>query len=164
MTRQQLIEMSKLYARLLLTVDGLWFLETEKFAGLERALEHDRNVWRQYGTIEARRMKQLLSVDSVSTLEDFCRIALLGPMWVTQGHKAEIVDGRCFLSVTDCHPQKARIRSGLGEFPCKSVTLAYFEGFAPELNPGLKFRCLFCPPDEHPEDIWCKWEVLLEAG
>jgi hypothetical protein len=104
-------------------------------------------------------MKKFLGLESVTTLEDICKIVLLSPMWVSVGPQAEIDNGRCYLSVTNCLPQKARIKRGLTELPCKSMGTAYFEGFAPTLNPQLKFKCIFCPPDEHPSDVWCKWEV-----
>ncbi len=159
MSKPQLIELLKLYAQLLLTVDGLWFMGTEKAKGVEDAVKYDKEVWRLFGTLEANRMKKFLGMDSIATLEDVCKIVLLSPMWVSVGPKAEIKDGKCFLSVTNCHPQKARAKMGLGELPCKSMGIAYFEGFAPALNPKLKYRCVFCPPDQHPENEWCKWEV-----
>ena len=159
MSKPQLIELLKLYARLLLTVDGLWFMGTEKAKGMEAAIGFDQEVWRRFGALEANRLKQFVGMDSITTVEDVCRIVLLSPLWVGVGPKAEIRNGRCFLSVTNCHPQKARIRQGLGEFPCQLVGAAYFQGFAPALNPTLKYRCVFCPPDQHPENEWCKWEV-----
>jgi hypothetical protein len=159
MSKSQLIELLKLYAQLLLTVDGLWFMGTEKTRGVDDAIKLDKEVWRQFGMLEANRMKKFLGMDSIVTLEDFFKIILLSPMWVSVGTKAEIQSGRSFFSVTNCHSQKARIRQGLGEFPCKSVGEAYLEGFVPALNPNLKYRCVFCPPDQHPENEWCKWEV-----
>lgn len=159
MPKAQLIELTKLYAQLLLTVDGLWFAGMEKTMGIDTAVKFDKEVWRQFGAIEANRMKKFLGMESVTTLEDVCKIVLLSPMWVSVGLQAEIQNGRCHLSVTNCLPQKARIKKGLSELPCKSMGTAYFEGFAPTLNPHLNFKCIFCPPDEHPNDIWCKWEV-----
>ncbi len=103
-----------------------------------------------------------LSLDRVTTLEEICRIYLLTPVFANPGGKAEIRGDKCLLSVTDCHPQKARIRKGLGEFPCRTVGRAYFESLLAELNPDIRFRCLVCPPDEHPDDLWCEWEVWME--
>jgi hypothetical protein len=31
-----------------------------------------------------------------------------------------------------------------------------------ELNPNIKFNCTVCPPDKHPDDLWCEWEVWIE--
>ncbi len=159
LSKPQLIELLKLYSQLLITVDGLWFMGAEKAKGSNDAMKIDKEVWRQFGALEANRMKKFVGMNSVNTAEDVCKTVLLSPMWVSVGPKAEIQKDRCLLSVTNCHTQKARIKQGLSEFPCKSVGIAYLEGFAPALNPNLKFRCIFCPPDQHPENEWCKWEV-----
>jgi hypothetical protein len=158
-SKEKLIELSKLYAQLMLTVDGLWFVEAEKIMGIDKVMKLDEGVWRQFGALEANRRKKFLGMESVATLEDVCKIVLLSPMWVSVGPQAEIQNDRCYLSVTNCLPQKARIKKGLSELPCKSVGTVYFEGFAPTLHHQLNFKCVFCPPDEHPNDVWCKWEV-----
>jgi hypothetical protein len=158
-SKDQLMKLFKMAAQLMLTIDGLWFVEAEKIMGIDQAMKLDQGVWRQFGSLEANRMKKFLGMESVKTLEDVCKIVLLSPMWVSVGPQAEIQNDRCYLSVTNCLPQKARIKRGLSELPCKSMGSAYFEGFAPALNPNLKFKCIFCPPDQHPEDVWCKWEV-----
>jgi hypothetical protein len=158
-SKEQLIELFKLSAQLTLAIDGLWFLGAEKVMGMDAAMKLDEGVWRQFGALEANRMKKFLGMESVASLEDICKIVLLSPMWVSVGPQAEIDNGRCHLSVTNCLPQKARTKKGLNELPCKSMGSAYFEGFAAALNPDLKYRCTFCPPDEHPKDVWCKWEV-----
>jgi hypothetical protein len=159
LSKPQLIELLKLYAQLLITADGLWFMGAEKAKGTEDAMKIDKEVWRQFGAFEANHMKKFLKMESITTVEDVCKVVLLSPMWVSVEPKAEIQNDRCFLSVTNCHSQKTRIRQGLSEFPCKSVGVAYLEGFAPALNPNLKYRCVFCPPDQHPENEWCKWEI-----
>ena len=158
-SKEQLIKLFKMSAQLMLTIDGLWFAGVEKIMGLNSTMKLDEGVWRQFGALEANRMKKFLGMESVSTLEDVCKIVLLSPMWVSVGPEAEIDNGKCYLSVTNCIPQKARTKMGLTELPRKSMGTAYFEGFAPALNPQLKFKCICCPPDEHPKDVWCKWEV-----
>ena len=158
-SKDQLIELFKMSAQLMLTIDGLWFVEAEKIMGIDQAMKLDQGIWRQFGSLEANRMKKFLGKESVKTLEDVCKIVLLSPMWVSVGPQAEIQNDGCYLSVTNCLPQKARIKRGLSELPCKSMGTAYFEGFAPALSPNLKFKCIFCPPDKHPNDVWCKWEV-----
>jgi hypothetical protein len=158
-SKEQLIELLKLSAQLMLTIDGLWFVGAEKVMGIDATTRLDEGVWRQFGALEANRMKSFLGMKSVTTVEDICKIVLLSPMWISVGPQADIDNNKCYLSVTNCHPQKARIKRGLSELPCKSMGSAYFEGFAPALNPDLKYRCVFCPPDEHPKDVWCKWEV-----
>ncbi len=162
LSKEDLIELAKMYGRFALTLDGLWFLGVEAMYGMDKAIEIDKEVWRQFGRSEARMLKKFLSTDSVSTLEEICRFYLLTPVFGNLGAQAEVQDGRCYLSVTDCHPQKARVKKGIGEFPCKTVGIAYFDGFLKELNPDIQYRCIICPPDEHTEELWCQWEVWIE--
>jgi hypothetical protein len=163
LSKDQLIELAKLYGRLALTNDGLWFLSVEHLAGTDEAIKMDEGVWGRYGKAEGRLLKKFLSIDAAYTLEELCKIYLLTPIFANLGGRAEIRDGKCYFSVTDCHPQKARVSKGLGEFPCKGVGKAYFEGLLKELNPDIMFQCLVCPPDEHPEDLWCKWEAWFQS-
>jgi hypothetical protein len=163
LTKDQLIELLKMYGRFALTLDGLWFLGVEQICGIGAALEVDEGVWRQFGRAEAKMLKRFLAFDEISSLESICRIFLLTPVFGNLGARAETRDGKCLLSVTDCHPQKARIRKNLGEFPCKNVGIAYFEGLLGEMSPTIRFRCAVCPPDPHPDDLWCEWEVWFEV-
>jgi hypothetical protein len=68
-----------------------------------------------------------------------------------------------YFSVVDCHPQKARIRKRMGEFPCKSVGIAYFEGLLNELGPAIQYKCGVCPPDDHLDTLWCQGEVWMDG-
>jgi hypothetical protein len=60
-----------------------------------------------------------------------------------------------------CRVQDARKRKGLDDFPCKSVGIVEYSGFASTIDPRIKTRCIACPPDPHPESYWCAWEFTL---
>lgn len=162
LSKEQLIELATMYGRFALTIDGLWFLGVERTQGTEEAISLDAEVWNHFGRSEAKILKKFLGIAQVSTLEEICRIYLLTPVFGNMGGKAEIRGEKCYLSVTECHPQKARVKKNLGEFPCKCVGTAYFEGLLSELNPRIRFTCIVCPPDKHPDDLWCEWEVRIE--
>ena len=161
LTREQLIELLKMYGRFALTLDGLWFIGMERIQGLDTTVTQDEEVWRYFGKSEGKMLKKFLHLDRVDNPADICRIYLLTSVFGNMGGRARIEGQKCFLAVTDCHPQKARIKKNLGEFPCKSVGTAYFEGLLTEINPDIQFRCAVCPPDEHPKDLWCEWEVWI---
>jgi len=67
-------------------------------------------------------------------------------------------DERAVLCFTDCPPQKARLRDGRGEFPCKAVGLAYLNSYIEVIDSRIKLTCISCPPDTHPEEYWCQWQ------
>jgi hypothetical protein len=61
-----------------------------------------------------------------------------------------------------CRVQVARNRKGLPDFPCKQVGEIEYSYFAETIDPRIKTRCIFCPPDDHPDDAYCRWEFTLE--
>lgn len=162
LSREQLVALARVYGRLGLTLGSLWFLEAERRGTTEDAVRMDAKVWRRQGEIEARRLAEFLGVGAFPTLADVCRVFLLTPVWGGLGSTAEIAGDRCFLTITDCRPQRTRCRKGLGSLPCKPVGMGYFEGLLAGLGKEVRFRCVFCPPDERPPDAWCRWEVWLE--
>ena len=159
--KETLVDVIKMYSKNVLAIDGLWFLGCEKRYGVEMAIEIDTEVWDAYGTIEARRIKETLKIEG-NGIPDLAK-ALNLQIWVPcMGYAfSDISDNTIVFTVTDCRPQKARIRKGLGEFECKPVGIALFEAFAREINPKMTCKCLVCPPDEHPEDVWCSWRFEI---
>ena len=47
------------------------------------------------------------------------------------------------------------------ELACKPAGHAICEAAGKVINPSLEVKCLICPPDDHPEDVWCDWEFRL---
>ena len=88
-----MVDLAKMYRRFALTLDGFWFLGVERTQGIDKAIEIDEAVWRQFGGSEAKILKKFLSIDKVSTLEEICRVYLLTPVFGNFGAQAEIRDG-----------------------------------------------------------------------
>ncbi len=163
MSRDELLGLLNVYTRLMLTVDGLWFLGVERALGHDAAVRMDEEVWRDFGRNAGQRLRKLLGapVDP----REFLRMAgLLGPMVICMGARAEIDDGGCTVTVTECHPQIARERKGMGAFACKPVGTAYFEGLTAGLDPGLRVTTVFCPPDRREHGAWCRWRLTLDPS
>jgi len=49
----------------------------------------------------------------------------------------------------------------LSEFGCKPVRWGFLKAFAKEFNPNIIVECKVCPPDDHPNDLWCEWVFTL---
>jgi hypothetical protein len=61
-----------------------------------------------------------------------------------------------------CRVQNTRVSIGLKEFGCKPVRFGFLKAFAKEFNPDIVVKCTVCPPDNHPENLWCQWEFTLK--
>ncbi|NPV93264.1 MAG: hypothetical protein HPY50_21100 [Firmicutes bacterium] len=165
-SRQELIDLLRMYAGNAITIDGLWFSILEERIGLEETVKIDEEVWGRYAAVEARRIKQALNitgrdVKALAAVLDF-------QLWCSApGFKYEITqsgEDRLTFIVQECRSQRGRILSGKGEYPCKTVNTAIFREIVREVNPDFEFRCVYCPPDPHPEDTWCRWEFQLVRG
>ncbi|WP_369730633.1 DUF6125 family protein [Anaeromyxobacter sp. Fw109-5] len=36
--------------------------------------------------------------------------------------------------------------------------------FARTVDPRIRTRCLACPPDDHPDELWCAWEFTIGSS
>ncbi len=159
-SKETLIKLIKMYSRNWITVDGLWFSNVEEEYGLEAALKLDLKMWEAQPVIETKRLKETIGIEGEGPSAVMKAINLqtytpcMPPVVEEEPNKVT-------LTFPHCLPQEARVRKGRGEFPCKPMGMACFANIAKVIDPRVKVSCLFCPPDPHPEDIWCKWELSI---
>jgi hypothetical protein len=165
--KEKLVPLLEVCLRGLHAADGLWFLEVEKVLGTERAIELDRNVWIKLGAREAQHIRRNFNLqeDGIPLLTRALRFAP-GLISFTEFNVEQISDTEAVLRVTNCYPQRARLRDGLGLFDCHPVDEAYLRSFAQALNPKIMVRCELCPPHNYTEEVWCQWHFSLgeESG
>lgn len=141
--------------------DGLYYMFIEEKYGKEVATEIDRHVWEVMGKIEARKIKKLFNItgDTVSDVINALRYS----GWSMDLEDKEITEENDIGIVRNvkCRVQNTRITKGLGEFGCKPVRWGFLKSFAHEFNPNIEVECKVCPPDEHPDDLWCEWIFKL---
>lgn len=158
--RAKLIALLNAYSRQLLSVDGYWFMGVEDRYGYDTAFEIDHKIWEQsLSALEGRRMAEALGVKR-GTVSQILDCFMVSPFSITLGPKVtRLSRNKGLFSLTDCRIQKNRIKMGRAEFACKPVGLSWVTAFAQAINPKAKVKCVFCPPDAHPEDVWCQWEI-----
>jgi hypothetical protein len=159
---EKLLDFFFLQIRNLWRVDGLYFLGIEKKFGTEVATEIDAGVWETMAQIEARSFLRMFNVGDNPDVRTIIELLRRSSWALDQPFKTvEVSDKRAALSVDRCRTQEARLSKGLNEFPCKRVRFRYLKNFAKTLNPKVEVNCIVCPPDQHPKDVWCKWEFTL---
>ena len=143
-------------------VDGLYYMGIEKKFGTEEATEIDRFVWEIMGKIEARRIKELFDIhgDDIASMMK----ALQYSGWAVdlEDKEIEMEKDKAILRNIKCRVQNTRIQKGLGEFGCKPVRWGFLKAFAKEFNKDIIVNCTICPPDDHPDDLWCEWEFSFK--
>jgi hypothetical protein len=144
--------------------DGLWFRAVEDQFGIEAAMELDRKAWEKFTVIEAKRIMRRLGLEpggGISALIKALNFRLYAHINVQE--IAEQSETRCIFRMNRCRVQEARKRRGLADFPCKSVGIVEYSGFAKTIDSRIRTRCLVCPPDPHPPNVWCAWEFTLQT-
>lgn len=160
--KEQLIQIIIDDAKNWLAHDGLWFQAVEASHGMEEAIDADREAWRQFTVIEAKRIMARLGLEpggGIPALVECLNHRLYARLNLQQA--LEVTPTRAVFQMVDCRVQSARKRKGLADFPCKSVGIVEYAEFAKTVDPRIQTRCLACPPDPHPEDYWCSWEFTL---
>nr|MDO8081807.1 DUF6125 family protein [Candidatus Freyarchaeota archaeon] len=160
--KEKLVNLLNLQISNIWRVDGLYFLGIEENFGTNAATKIDTNCWSALAKLEVRDLKELLELES-NDLKLFMA-ALRATSWALYQEEKEweIKSDRAIFRVTSCRTQKARIKKGVSEFPCKEVRWTYLKEFARAFNPEVEVNCIVCPPDEHDENLWCEWEFRIK--
>jgi len=148
--------------RNLWTADGLYFLGIEELYGTEVATKIDARVWAVMGKIEARKLKEFLGIteNDIPSMMN----ALQYTTWALDLEDKEIMIKKehALIRNVHCRVQNTRMSKGLKEFGCKPVRFGFLKAFAKEFNPDIVVKCTVCPPDSHPENLWCEWEFTYK--
>lgn len=162
LSKEELVRIIVDDAKNWLAHDGLWFQAIERSHGMEAAIDADREAWRQFTVIEAKRIMERLGMQpggGIPALVECLKHRLYARLNLQES--VEVTDTRAVFRMTDCRVQSARRRRGLPDFPCKSVGIVEYAEFARTIDPRIVTRCIACPPDEHPEAFFCAWEFTL---
>ena len=162
LSKEELIAIIVDDAKNWLAHDGLWFQAVDQKYGMETAIEIDRMAWENFTVVEAKRIMARLGLapgGGIPALVECLKHRLYARLNLQES--IEITDSRAVFRMVDCRVQSARKRKGLPDFPCKTVGIVEYAGFARTVDPRIVTRCIACPPDPHPEDFWCAWEFVL---
>lgn len=162
LSKKELIELIHIFSKNMVALDGVWFQSIEAKHGMDEAIEHDRNAWRKYTVIEARRIKTFLNLPEKAGIEglkkalDFHFNAFLNQTETT-------INGNTLIHrVVDCRVQTARTRKGMPLHPCKSVGIIEYTYFAKEIDSRFDCEAVSCFPDITDPECACCWKFTLQ--
>lgn len=162
LSKEELIAIIVDDAKNWLAHDGLWFQAVDQKYGMETAIEIDRMAWEKFTVVEAKRIMARLGIEpggGIPALVECFKHRLYARLNLQES--IEITQSRAVFRMVDCRVQSTRKRKGLPDFPCKTVGIVEYAGFARTIDPRIETRCIACPPDEHPDSFWCAWEFTL---
>jgi len=162
LSKEKLLELLHIYAKNWLAHDGCWFLAIEEKQGMEAAIDFDRESWKRFTIVEARRLKGFLDLGEDSGIKGL-KVALGFRMYATLNEdRIETPDENTLIYyVKSCRVQSARRKKGLPDFPCKSVGIQEYTLFAKTIDKRFTTKCISCPPEITDEAHHCVWEFRL---
>ena len=162
LSKEKIPEYIFMQLRNLWAADGLYFIGIEERYGTEVATQIDANVWAIMGKIEARKLKEFLGITETD-ISSMMK-ALQYTTWALDLEDKEIIIKKDHALIRNirCRVQNTRKSKGFKEFGCKPVRFGFLKAFAKEFNPDIVVKCNICPPDVHPDNLWCQWEFTYK--
>ena len=164
LSKKDLFELTKTYAKNWLAHDGCWFLSIEEQYGMDTASELDTESWRKFTIIEAQRLIAFLELGKNSGIRGLGK-ALSFRLYSCLNEDEIIVnedDKTVEYRVKTCRVQSARRRKGLKDFPCKSVGIVEYGLFAKTIDERFETEVISCPPDITNPDYHCIWRFKID--
>ena len=162
LNREELLELTNIFAKDWLAHDGCWFLAIEEKYGMDIAIEADTESWRRFTVIEAKRLIDFLELGKNSGI-DGLKKALRFRLYASLNEDEIVVNGNTLeYRVKTCRVQSARRKKGLPDFPCKSVGIVEYGYFAKTIDDRFETECISCPPEITNEDYHCIWRFKLQ--
>ena len=164
LSKEDLFELTKIYAKNWLAHDGCWFLSIEEKYGMDAAIERDTESWRKFTVIEAQRLIDFLELGKNSGIRGLGK-ALSFRLYSCLNEDEIIVnedDKTVEYRVNTCRVQSARRRKGLKDFPCKSVGIVEYGLFAKTIDERFETEVISCPPDITNPDYHCIWRFKID--
>ena len=160
LSKEQLLDFIDMQQKNWWNLQNNYILYINNEYGEEAAVNADAHCFPANAKVQMYRLRKLFGLkDDLQSLMD---AMALSTIWANGEYEIRKIDDQRFtIKVTTCHQQVRRLEDGIGEIPCKPAGIAICEAAATVINPSAKAKCLVCPPDKHPEDVWCEWEFEI---
>jgi hypothetical protein len=160
--KEQLLQLIDIYAKDWLALDGVWFQSIEDKFGMDEAMCHDENAWRNYTVIEAKRIKDFLRLPIQAGIDGLKQALSFRIYSNINDYEIIIEDNVLIFRTLECRVQNARKRKGLEYHPCRRVGLIEYKYFAKTIDDRFACEPISCYPQITDETCSCSWKFTLD--
>ena len=137
---------------------------------MDGAIDCDKEIWRSFTVIEAKRIKEFLGLPEragLAGLEKAMRLRLYANIndeeYIREGDHQD--GDRMIYRTLNCRVQRARSRKGLEWHPCKAIGEIEYAEFAKVIDDRIECNCISCYPDitESEREGCCAWEFTVRS-
>ena len=160
---ESLVGLVRLYSRLMMDIDGLWFLSMKNRVSNEEAIACDNWVW---GKVVKKMLDDLANLIGVQGRDvvDFMTVIQATPLHYVVEEKIEAQNrNHATLTVISCPTLAALEKEDAGRdtLHCRLACSVTRATHAKLFNPAMEVRCLTMPPRKDKQGIFCRWEYKI---
>jgi len=152
------------YSKILVRVDGFWYLAVKERVSNKEALACDLQVWRRVCKYEMAKITEQLNIQGHNIAALMKAIQMVP--WLQQLEHKINCNGQneATLTVTRCLTLESLEREGEGREVemCNQVEAKIFKYYAEFFNPDIEIKCLKSPPRQNNDDVCCRWRFVCE--
>jgi hypothetical protein len=163
LSRNELIDLVKLSSRMILAVDGFWYLSVNELAGNDKALDRDNWVWDKVMKFYVSELARLLNVRG-RNVADYMKVMDPRPEALYLEERVEILNRNdAIRTVTYCPTIAALEKEGEGRdtIHCSATCSAMRVKHSKLFNPAIGVTCLKIPPRNSKDDIFCQFRYKI---
>jgi hypothetical protein len=164
LSRGELIDLVKLSSRMILALDGFWYLSVKELAGNDKALDSDNWVWDKVMKFYLSELARLLGVQG-RDVADYMKVMDPRPEGLVLEEKVEVLNRNdAIRTVIHCPTIAALEKEGEGRdaIHCSATCSAMRVKHSKLFNPAIKVTCLKIPPRNSKDDIFCQFEYRIQ--
>lgn len=163
LSREELVELVRIYAKNAVALDGVWFQAIEAERGMDEAMHFNNAAWQRFPVSDARRLKSFLHLEEHPGLPGLARALPL--KFNSIANHADLQwdgDGALVYRVLDCRVQTARMRKDMPLHPCKVTGSYEFAAFSRAIDDRIRCEAASCYPDVTDEGCSCSWRFWIQ--
>lgn len=159
-TRELLIDIVKLYSRLYMGLDGIWYLSIKEKASNDDAVACDILTWKRASKYEMSRITKRFNIQGNDVIALMKALQLTPWYWTVKARIEIESPDRAVLTVSHCPTVDALEKEGEGRENqiCQMVEPEIYNAYCSYFSPDMKAILLKAPPRKSKDDIYCQWE------